>query len=317
MRPPLSLCCGLALLAACGSDGEAPADGAAAGGLAEAPSEYSYDPGEEASDDFSAEEAGQAIDDFIAVAFELNAAPVFAAYDGAMAHADETCPAYYEQDGNVFWYSFCTSESGASYDGYGFTYVYEDTELLGEGGGVWDAVVLSGAADITEPDGSTFHFGGTAYLAEGWNEAYSADTWYSAVAGAFVWDSPEAGSTWISEGASPAWAMYLLDSGQYGKAAYLSGSAVILGGSASAIDVGELGLYASGWGFPCELEPAGTISVRSQQGTWVDVVYDVDGATWGLSGECDGCGEGFVEGESIGQVCSDFSGLLAWDGSPW
>lgn len=316
MPAPLPFRCSLVLLVACGS-GDEPGSDAAGGGHAEAPSEYTYDPGEEASDDFTAEEAGLAIDDFLAAAFDLNAAPVFAAYDGAMAHADEDCPAYYEQDGNVFWYSYCTSDSGAYYDGYGFTYVYEDTELFGEGAGVWDAVVLSGAADITEPDGSTFHFGGYAYLAQGWNEAYSADTYYSAVAGAFVWDSPDAAGTWISDGASPAWAMYMLDSGQYGKAVYLAGSAVILGGSASAIDVGELGLYDTGWGFPCDLEPAGTISVRSQRGTWVDVVYDVDGDTWALTGECDGCGEGFVEGDSIGQVCSDFTGLLAWGGSPW
>lgn len=310
----------LLMLAACGTPAEdsTPAvDSAGGGAQAEAPTEYTYDPGEQATDSFSAEDAGAAIDQFLASALDLNAAPVLAAYEASLESADEGCPDWYEQDGNVFWYSYCTSDSGAYFDGYGFTYVYEDTELMGEGGGLWDGVALSGAATITQPDGGSFHYGGYAYLAQGWQEAYSADLYYSALAGAFVWDSPEAAGTWISDGASPAYTLYLLDSSQYGRAVYMAGSAVLEGGLASAIDVNEVGLYDTGWGFPCDQEPAGTISVRSPAGTWVEVNYDVDGTTWSMTGECDGCGEGFVEGASIGQVCSDFTGLLDWGETPW
>ncbi len=317
MRPALPIL--LLGLAACGGSEEDPATGSGQaddGSGAQTPSEYTYDPGEDAVDDFSAEDAGEAIDAFVLDAFTLNAAPVFQAYEASLEHSDDSCPDWYEQDGNVFWYSYCTSETGAYYDGYGFTYVYEDSDLFGDGG-LWDALVMSGAATITTPDGSTFHYGGYAYLAEGYNEDYAADTYYSAVAGAFTWDSVDASGSWIADGASPAYALYILDSGQYGKAVYMAGSASMQEGPASAIDVGELSLYGSDWGFPCELEPAGTISVRSLKGTWVDVVYDVDPSTWALDGECDGCGEGFVNGDSIGQVCSDFSGLLDWDGAPW
>jgi hypothetical protein len=97
-------------------------------------------------------------------------------------------------------------------------------------------------------------------------------------------------------------------------------------GGVSGFD-GEIGavvfdavlLVDAGWGGACPSEPGGVISVRDVQGGWYDILLDGP-AEWGGTSDpdlCDGCGEAFYRGESIGSVCADFPALLGWEGTPW
>lgn len=302
------------LLAACGSSEEVAPTGTTT--LVEAPSAYEYeDDRQTAIPDL--DEMSLGLDEFVDAALKLSAQPVFEAYQSSLEGADTTCPDWYEQDGNVFWYSQCTSDDGTRFDGYGFTYIYDQEDVFGDGN-LWDAEVISGAATITRADGGMFHYGGQASLAQGLNEEYSADLYYSAVAGSFLWESADATSSWITSGASPVFTIYGLDYPHYGRYLYLSGSASGLGAVASAVDTDALVIGDTTTGFPCDLEPAGTVAVRSSDGLWVEVVFDVDPDDYSMTGDCDGCGTATFEGDVLGQVCADFTPLLDWEGStPW
>jgi hypothetical protein len=56
----------------------------------------------------------------VAIAYSLNARPVFSAYHSAISDMESGCPDYYESDGNVYWYDQCTTSTGTQFDGYGF-----------------------------------------------------------------------------------------------------------------------------------------------------------------------------------------------------
>jgi hypothetical protein len=84
----------------------------------------------------------------------------------------------------------------------------------------------------------------------------------------------------------------------------------------------RLSLDLRGWLDPSGSKHHGWLggSVRSTEGDWFQVVYDVeqDGDAWAIApGACDGCGTVFIGGEAVGEVCNDFSVLRDWEDQPW
>lgn len=326
-RTNLPLLAGLALaasLAACRS-ADAPEDGAEDGGApGDGPSEYDWQPEDDPTSEFDAATVEAALVDVVDGMMTIGAAPVLDTYAELMGEADEVCPAWYEQDGNIFWYAQCTADSGAYFDGYGFTTLYEDAELFGEGGGLWDATVVSGAATIRDGAGHTFHLGGQVYDGVGHGDDGRL-LWVSNVLGGFTWDGEGADESWLGQGVSPGLLLYGIrypeDSGVgvTGNYIYAEGTVGGLGTAATGADLREFALVHETLGSPCELEPSGSISVRDERGAWWDVVFDVAATDsgWELDGDCDGCGGVYRDGEYQGDVCADFSPLLDWTDRPW
>jgi hypothetical protein len=286
----------------------------------DAPSEYEYE-GEQGSEPvYDPEFVEQALADFYAAAMSLNPHPAVQGYEAVMQDADPSCPSWYEVDGNSFWYASCTARSGATYDGYGFYYLYQDVDLFGDGS-VWDYISLSGAATMSDAAGSTFHLGGAAAYGEGVSADGSADLWVSQIVGSISWDGPSAEGTWMEQGVQPSLLLYGVsyDAG-FGNTVgykYIDGTAAWVSDDASAIDASAMYIADEGIGWPCAAEPSGTFSVRDPDGVWWDVIFDVDVETFALDGECDGCGAVFKGTELVGEVCGDASVLMENGGKPW
>jgi hypothetical protein len=298
-------------LAACGGGGEAPAEAAQPSAwpdLEEAP----------AADEpeLAVVEAGIAA--FYSLARDLDAGPAVDAYTAMMAEADAGCPAWYEADGNTFWYAQCTADGGAQFDGYGFSYRYEDTDLYGDGS-LWTLDVLYGQATVLGADGTRLHLGGSVQSGRA-QTADGASVWQSAVLGSVEYDGVGAAGTWLSGAVDPDLGIYAYYAPTWdARYLYLDGQLAGLDAWApgvSAVDAAALIIADPVFGWPCE-EPAGAISVRDDAGTWVDVRFDVDGETWTATGACDGCGGAWRGEDYLGEVCVDPSALLDWGTEPW
>jgi hypothetical protein len=170
-------------------------------------------------------------------------------------------------------------------------------------------------ATIVSPEGKVLEVGGLAYESTSYNTEYS--TFSGIMQGTFRWDGPEAEGTWLDDGLDPdvsvfAQVMPSLDA----RYLYVDGG---LGGEDWAAAYDDLEIYDAALGSVCSLEPAGVISIRTEDGTWIDVIFDGPASDDPApsSAGCDGCGEAFFRGVSMGAVCADFSAWLAWGETPW
>lgn len=288
------------------------------------PTPWVYEETDEPTPDFSATEVEGAIAGAVALAFELNASPVIDSYDHAMDGQGAVCPSYYAaEDGSLYWYDYCTAETGASFNGYGFSYVYDDYYDPASGA-TYNGRAVYSAATIDAHDGYSFSGAGSAT----WLDVTSgtgADElryFYSLVAGSFAWDGPEAAGTWLETGeVQPDVEMtsYLLPYYDV-RVTLVDGGVSGLGGEIDTVVFDYVAMWdalltTSG----CDIEPSGTISVRTPEGDWYDVLFDgpVDENTYVDPADCDGCGQAWFRGEEVGEVCADFSALLNWGDQPW
>jgi hypothetical protein len=319
MNTPLRLLATNLILTACAAEVDQPDDPnpADTDPVAEMPTEYTYAGDEDAQLAFDPDAIEEAIDDTLTHILSLQAAPVRAAYDASVAHMEPGCPDWYDYEGNAFWYAYCTTDTGTSFNGYGFYTVYEDADAFGDGNS-WDLVSISGAATVRDSAGHTFHLGGVVYDGTGTN-ADGASLWVSQVAGGFMWDAPEAAGTWLETPNSPSMLLYAIQyplDGDPGNYMYINGSAAGLSDASTAVRFSTVVLADTRLGMACSAEPVGTLSVRDHAGQWWDIRFDLD-ETGRLTGDCDGCGGVYLGDEYQGEVCADFSSLLDWESNPW
>jgi len=271
------------------------------------PSPYIYDDEDPPVPTATPEEVGAAIQDALDRVVLVDATPVFAAYDAAMQGQSDTCPAYYYDQGNSYWFDDCGTEAGSYFSGYGYTIDYQDYPDPYDGY-IYNGRGLYLASTITAGDGTAFSGAGSAYAvtadlgAEHYTEAL--------VQGTFSWDGPGIDGTWMDEGLSPN--VYLLrytNDDYVGQYVNLDGGLSPFDGRFVAVAFDAVEMMDAGFGNTCPQEPSGSISVRGDDG-WYDVVFDgstqmpVDPAV------CDGCGTAYFEGVAMGSVCPDFSALL-------
>lgn len=264
---------------------------------------------------FSAEALSDAIDQGLQRAIGITGVPIFPAYEAVMATADEACPTYYAYGSNVYWYDYCWSEQGTLFNGYSFHLVYDQYD--GGDGLIYTGDQLYGIAQVTTADGEVFEAGGTAY--DLYAESADYQVYYSVVQGGFSWTG--AGDSWLAEGLAPnlymvAYYVPAMD----GRAFSLEGGVAGLEGDFDTVVFDGLVLYDEKVGGACPIEPAGMVSVRDPEGQWYDVLFDGE-AEYGQGvldpDACDGCGEAWYRGVSVGQVCAEWSWLNEWEGAPW
>ena len=247
------------------------------------------------------------------------------AYVALMDTADDYCPYYSEYEGSLFWYGGCETSEGVIYQGYSFYEHYEDAPLFGEDSAM-SGPVLNTQSTITLADGTRFDMGGSTHVLEGplSDEMYA---WSTAVTGSFGWANGADDDTWMSGTVKPTieTAAYLWDYGEHGQFRGVVTTAGLTGLDAEwdTVYLSELtSMDDLGGYWPCPEEAAGRISVRSTDGHWFDVVYDVeqeepDGPWRSPPGTCDGCGQVYASGELVGAACNDFSVLRDWEDQPW
>lgn len=278
------------------------------------PAPYIYDEEESPVPTLTAADLEAAIDTSLVQVLTLNAAPVFPAYAEAMTGAQGDCPSYYEADGNVYWYDQCTSDLGASFNGYNFYYLYDNFDA-GDGS-VYNGEAISGVAEITTADGKTFVSGGSAYNLVITGDGYTS--YYSVIAGSFAWDGDDAAGTWLGEGLAPDITISAYSVPDWGALITVDGGVSGTGGELDSIVFDSVTMMTENVN-TCSTEPGGVVSLRDSDGNWYDVVFDgpilyddvIDPAV------CDGCGEAWYRGEPMGTVCADFNALVDWEVSPW
>jgi hypothetical protein len=281
----------------------------------EEPSPYVVDRPDDEGPTVSLREVERALQAGLDVVLDLDAAPVHAAYEAAMAGRTGSCPyEYVTPDGN-YWFDSCSTDGGASYDGYVFAYAAAGVPdpYSGLTTDYWSAF---GGAVIVDAEGHTLELSGAAtdYHAYGDSGGVLLDVWYVDLAGTFRWDGPEARGTWLADGYDPDLTWQRTAVRELGAAGvYLAGGfSGLPDGWSIAFDENQVGHELLG--YTCEDELSGTVSVRAPDGSWVDVRFDgviPDEGTDPAPGACDGCGEAFAEGTSLGEVCVSLDTLLA------
>lgn len=286
------------------------------------PWEYAGTPGTPQFDQALVEEAIQAA---LSEVLHLTGSAPLDAYSSLMGTADDYCPYYSELDGSVYWYGGCETSGGVSYQGYSFYEYYDDAPLFGEGSSISGPVINTQGTIILE-DGTRFDMGGSTYTFEGpsSDEMYA---WSTGVTGTFGWTGREDDETWMGGPVKPTieTAAYLWDIDGMGRFRAVSTTAGLTGLASAWSTVYLSGLISMddlGGYWPCPEEAAGSISVRSSEGHWFEVIYDVEqdeaDGSWSIApGLCDGCGQAYIDGVEVGEVCSDFSVLRDWEDRPW
>jgi hypothetical protein len=285
------------------------------------PSAYEYEPQQTDPADLDLEVLAEELSLRIGELDRYSAASLLESYEQAIEAGDPYCPNSYENDGNSFWYASCSSSSGALFNGYMFYNQYEQADIFGDGG-TWDATLLNGSADIVDPSGAKAHWGGTGYYAEGVS-AEGADTFFTQINGSFKDDMAQEGSL-LSEGFSPSFMQYALVRTLENQAGfsldirgyYASGTIALPGPNIFALFLDEVSIYDEAAGFPCAEEPHGRMEIRTAEGYWLDLEFDVD-ENWQLTGECDGCGMLSGPDGLLGEICIDTSPMLDWGDRPW
>ena len=64
-------------------------------------------------------------------------------YHANLRLADTACPTWFEYEGQSYWFANCETQTGAEFDGYLFSYVYEQEDIYGNGD-IWDMDQLLG-----------------------------------------------------------------------------------------------------------------------------------------------------------------------------
>ena len=292
------------------------------------PSEYIYEESDPPTPTLSEQDVALAVQEALAVALEIDVQPLLDGYDGIMAYEEDGCPDYYESDGNLYWYDYCTTESGAYFSGYGFGYLYEDYLVDGYS---YNGQQVYAIAEIYGPDGSTWEGGGSlgkleALYVEEDNIPHTVGQ--MVINGSFGYDGPEADGTWLESGVVPDLAVVTYDVPEnevypdyVGKVLIVQGGLTGLGGDTDTV-VLDVSASAEALGNNCPEELAGTVSVRDGDGLWYDVTFHGVEAFSGDTvddADCDGCGDIWFRGEYVGQAClDDASNLVAWEGAvPW
>ena len=286
---------------------------------ADPPSEYIFE--EEAPP--SAEDSLATVEEKLQAAVELsmqmNATPIYVAYTDVMADSGGGCPYYYATEQGAYWLDSCTAASGASYDGYVFS--FEEVDVVDPNSGLsTDLWYAFGGATVVDGDGNQFELGGTAALQtiQGNIGEFFYRQFTSQLVGGFQWDGASAAGTFLTDDIDPDFTIQVQEIDLLGTSATLSGG---FGGFEDgwAIAYDNNVIFTAGLGSDCPEEPSGTIAVRSPAGAWYDVRFDgpANDEESVPSDACDGCGVAFYQGAELGTVCADFSSLLEWEGTPW
>ena len=298
----------LALLLACGGE---PADDAEL-------SPYLADEDPVTLPDWDAEAVSSALDDVVGALHALHGGVVPAAWQAAFEGADDDCPTWYSGTDGDYWYDNCTASSGNGFDGYGIYYDFDGT--LWSDGNAWVGSGVYGFATLTDADGAALHLSGTALAVTAEQDGYVQH--YSGVDGAFSRDGDD--GTWLTEGPESGLVMYGYELTTTGARAFtVTGGVSGLSGAVETVVFEDMLIGNDIAGSPCPEEPSGSLSVRDAEGRWIDVLFDLDysedgGLVLQDEGACDGCGAAWYDGEPLGELCLDWSGVMSWgEAGPW
>lgn len=228
---------------------------------------------------------------------------------------DDTCPSLRVHNGMDYWNDRCTAASGVEFRGW--TIGFRDggfEEFPGQTLVNFDW--LSGHAVLLLPDGNILeNFGDVEHQRRRFEgPGGTTEVWEGFVYGDFYYSGDNAEGTWLQEPVTNETYFRYEDHPAGHRAVALSAELAFLSGPVVAVRLEEF-LFSDDPAY-CDLEPEGEARLRDREGRWVTVVWDAASKD---DPACDGCGLATsADGEVVGEVCADFSPLLAWTGAnPW
>lgn len=224
------------------------------------------------------------------------------------------CPVYYNYYTSYdYWYAYCSSQAGATFNGYALLYRWAGPSGRYEYHDTFDFYLYG---KISDPSGYTVNGSVYGYHYDYTDTYYGRDNTYLRSYGEMSSDHPDA----------PAWvrdrvAFDLTISSAFepgGRSVTLDGALSGFDGPVDTIVAEDVSFMTASWGADCDDEPAGNLAVRGHDGIWYDVEFQGAGTTgFTFDPLCDACGEVFVEGKRLGVTCPDLSPLTTWSQRPW
>jgi hypothetical protein len=284
----------------------------------EAPTEYIFD--EESPESLlSLGEIEEAILESFDVLQRLNPAAVHDAYANIRDDYGPECPSFYDNYEYDNWSDSCETENGTTFSGKAAYWRY--TNFQDEYYTFQDDSYYSGDAKVTTPEGETFIGSGYARREVKQSKTSASQYQWWQVWGEFGWSGPGGEGTWIKEDYMVDFTLWTgnyngVDSDTY---ISLNGGLSGLSGTINTILLRDVMIYGEGLGSECAIEPFGTVSVRDDNGSWVDVIFDGPAywGAWSFQPHCDGCGTAFFRGKELGSVCVDFTSWMNWEQIQW
>jgi len=239
--------------------------------------------------------------------FSLHPQTILDHYQNILTSADEGCPQWYiNEDNTTYWYDYCYTDTGYTFDGYG-TAPFEVDEV-DAGGTVWSGLNLWGVGSIQAPDGTRITTNGWLTSRTGSHENGTLVHYVSITEGFSL--SPSE-IEWEED--TPALSIYAVHNPIGHRNIVLNGLFSMENSTILLEDLQMLHLGAD----ECNLEPTGSISMFITEIGWLDLVLDVEDLWATATDACDGCGSVFRKGVYVGDICMDFSRLLDWTDNPW
>ena len=282
----------------------------------DSPTPYVYEEEENTTDTVDVAVLAAGVEEALEVLASIDPLLFHETYEAALLESDGDCPYWYPYD-YEYWSDTCTTSNGTKFYGYGSSenkdgYVSNNVTFS-------PYRYFSGDAKIVHNDGRVIEASGYSSFYE--TISATGDTsFYQSMSGRFRIEAPDTEGTWLSRDLSLALNYY---AGYYpgypGKQVLVNSAISGLEGEIFAASFDSVYLYEETLGNLCDLEPSGTISLRDTAGTWYDLEFQ--GASfWGSNvfpPDCEGCGQAYVQGKYLGEVCPDFSLLTDWDTRPW
>jgi hypothetical protein len=222
-------------------------------------------------------------------------------YDEMLDQTDDYCPRWFNNPDGMYWADTCTSENGVSFQGFATSMPRNDL-APDDYGNMFMGRQIHCEGTLTQGDTTMQCVGGINELtgtdANGHDVFYSYSRHYVLTEGDTVTHFPDA-------------EMWAVNTQTY-KALFQNGVQIVREGEhvLGAVEFGRQTMTNA----DCLREPNGTQHIQVN-GQWIYVEWQ--GEQSDDSDTCDGCGDAYAQGVSIGSVCADFSGWLAWDESPF
>jgi len=205
-------------------------------------------------------------------------------YMEMLSHGDETCPGHETYIDDTWLYG-CTADSGYWFAGVSEYWLRSQTLETAE----IESWVIAGDFEFRDPQGHSLAVGG-GITAKYWRELDSPSTGYfTQIQGTWI---REGGGGWLEEGVSGSIETTMTHS-ETDDEIWLSGA---VGFSGIQLYTSQLQTARS-----CDWGLTGALSVRDPSGAWHEIVF---------GHECGRCGMASFQGEPIGEVCPDLSGMV-------
>lgn len=277
---------------------------------------YLDDPEEQTPPEIDAAAIAAAVESVLLLVSRADAGPIRDAYDSLLADQSGSCPTWTVAGTDTpYWFDACTTESGTRFDGYAQSVLSEDRY---DGQILWNGWQFYGVATIERADGTLLEASGAAGVLLGTQES-GAIVSYTYMAEGFRFDGPGVEPDWLGPTGSPELTAWRTRHPEYGSNLVAIQARVRLDeGPVSVVVMDDIQAGNAASGSPCPDEPAGVISVRVENGTWVELYFDgLPFEQWsaGEVRDCDGCATAWTKGIEVGEVCVDTSALTSGDGA--